>query len=100
MRLACPALLRRLRLGRVAALVIILALGESRQAHNASRRRHAELDESTAHDVGAPGELAAQYAQLKRRLPELTLMGGCCGTDHRHLERIAEACVPLFRAGA
>jgi hypothetical protein len=31
------------------------------------------------------------------RLPRLTVMGGC-GTDHRHVERIAEACVPLFRA--
>ncbi|MFM7120381.1 MAG: hypothetical protein ACKOZX_09090 [Gammaproteobacteria bacterium] len=23
-------------------------------------------------------------------------MGGCCGTDHRHISAIAAACSPLF----
>ena len=65
---------------------------------NASRKSHAELNESPELDVGNPVELGSQYARLKTRLPHLNVMGGCCGTDHRHVEQIAEACSPLFRA--
>jgi S-methylmethionine-dependent homocysteine/selenocysteine methylase len=64
---------------------------------NASRQSHAELNEATTLDVGDPAELGREYAALKRRLPRLNVMGGCCGTDHRHVEQIATACVPLFR---
>ena len=64
---------------------------------NASRMSHAELNESPTLDVGNPQELGEEYAALKRRLPQLNVMGGCCGTDHRHIEQIAEACVRLFR---
>lgn len=60
---------------------------------NASRRSHAELDESTTLDDGDPAELGAAYAALRARLPQLTILGGCCGTDHRHVEAIAAACV-------
>jgi S-methylmethionine-dependent homocysteine/selenocysteine methylase len=63
---------------------------------NASHRSHAELNEAPDLDMGDPVELGKQYARLKRRLPHLTVLGGCCGTDHRHLEQIAEACLPLF----
>jgi S-methylmethionine-dependent homocysteine/selenocysteine methylase len=63
---------------------------------NASRKSHAELNDSTLLDIGDPAELGRQYAALKRRLPRLNVMGGCCGTDHRHIEKIAEACLPLF----
>ena len=63
---------------------------------NASRMSHAELNESPTLDIGDPAELGRQYADLKRRLPQLNVLGGCCGTDHRHVERIAEACAPLF----
>jgi len=59
---------------------------------NASRKSHAELNESPGLDIGDPDELARQHAALKRRLPHLTVMGGCCGTDDRHIERIAAAC--------
>ncbi|MEI6083971.1 MAG: homocysteine S-methyltransferase family protein [Verrucomicrobiota bacterium] len=59
---------------------------------NASCKSHAELNDSTALDSGNPGEFGTQYAELKKRLPHLTVMGGCCGTDHRHIEKIAEAC--------
>ena len=62
---------------------------------NASRKSHAELNESPELDIGDPAELAEQYAALKRRLPHLTVMGGCCGTDDRHVERIASACARL-----
>ena len=60
---------------------------------NASRMSHAELNEATELDSGDPVELGAQHAELKRRLPHLTVMGGCCGTDHRHVEAIARACL-------
>ena len=63
---------------------------------NASTKSHAELNESTELDIGSPAELGAQYAALRRRLPRLNVMGGCCGTDHRHVEAIATACGPLF----
>ena len=63
---------------------------------NASHRSHAELNEAPDLDMGDPVELGKQYARLKRRLPHLTVLGGCCGTDHRHLEQIAKACLPLF----
>lgn len=62
---------------------------------NASHRSHAELNEASDLDMGDPVELGKQYARLKRRLPHLTVLGGCCGTDHRHLEQIAKACLPL-----
>lgn len=64
---------------------------------NASRQSHAELNEATTLDIGDPAELGREYAELKRRLQRLNVLGGCCGTDHRHVEQIATACVPLFR---
>jgi S-methylmethionine-dependent homocysteine/selenocysteine methylase len=60
---------------------------------NASKCSHAELDESTELDDGNPHELGDQYRQLRAMLPGLTVLGGCCGTDHRHLEAIGNACV-------
>lgn len=64
---------------------------------NASHRSHAELNEAPDLDVGNPVELGKQYARLKRRMPNLNVMGGCCGTDRRHIEQIARACLPLFQ---
>jgi S-methylmethionine-dependent homocysteine/selenocysteine methylase len=58
---------------------------------NASKRSHAELDNSTDLDPGNPAELGAQYGDLRRLLPKLNVFGGCCGTDHRHLTEIAKA---------
>ena len=55
---------------------------------NASRRSHAELDASTELDEGNPQELALQYKELTTLLPGLTVVGGCCGTDDRHIDRI------------
>jgi len=60
---------------------------------NASRRAHDELDAATALDEGDPYELASEYASLVTRFPELTILGGCCGTDERHIEQIANACI-------
>lgn len=58
---------------------------------------HAELDAPEL-DTGNPAELGLEYAQLKTRLRHLNVMGGCCGTDHRHIEQIASACLSLSRA--
>jgi S-methylmethionine-dependent homocysteine/selenocysteine methylase len=58
---------------------------------NASTCSHAELDEATELDDGDPDDLAARYAELRTLLPRLNVMGGCCGTDHRHVEAIAAA---------
>jgi homocysteine S-methyltransferase len=63
---------------------------------NASKRSHAELDASTNLDSGDPQELGAQYRALLALLPQLTVLGGCCGTDHRHVEAIGEACMAPF----
>lgn len=59
---------------------------------NASMRSHTELDESTDLDAGNPEALGQEYRQLQALLPRLTVLGGCCGTDHRHLGQIAHAC--------
>jgi homocysteine S-methyltransferase len=58
---------------------------------NASTRSHAELDEATELDEGDPGDLAARYAALRAGLPRLNVVGGCCGTDHRHVAAIRDA---------
>jgi len=60
---------------------------------NASTKSHAELDEAEELDEGDPDALAAEYVALKPRLPNLTIVGGCCGTDHRHIEQLSRAWV-------
>lgn len=57
---------------------------------NASRLSHAELDEAEELDDGNPAELGEQYRRLRAVLPNLTVVGGCCGTDHRHIGAICE----------
>jgi len=59
---------------------------------NASKRSHKELDEAPDLDDGDPVELGGQYADLKRHHPQINVLGGCCGTDHRHIEQITAAC--------
>jgi S-methylmethionine-dependent homocysteine/selenocysteine methylase len=59
---------------------------------NASRMSHEELDASEELDEGDPDELAEQYRALRDRLPNATVLGGCCGTDDRHVAAIAAAC--------
>jgi S-methylmethionine-dependent homocysteine/selenocysteine methylase len=60
---------------------------------NASTLSHAELDNATDLDAGDPVDLAQRYRGLRKRLPNLSVLGGCCGTDHRHVEQICLACV-------
>jgi S-methylmethionine-dependent homocysteine/selenocysteine methylase len=58
---------------------------------NASRRSHAELDETADLDDGDPAELGRQYRDLRARFPHINVLGGCCGTDHRHIEQICRS---------
>jgi S-methylmethionine-dependent homocysteine/selenocysteine methylase len=55
---------------------------------NASAKSHAELDEADELDEGDPADLGARHAALREKLPNLTVLGGCCGTDHRHVREI------------
>ncbi|HEX2410724.1 MAG TPA: homocysteine S-methyltransferase family protein [Solirubrobacteraceae bacterium] len=58
---------------------------------NASRMSHAELDEATELDDGDPSELGAEHGELRERLPSVCVLGGCCGTDARHVREVATA---------
>jgi S-methylmethionine-dependent homocysteine/selenocysteine methylase len=59
---------------------------------NASKRSHAELDAAPDLDAGDPVELGQQYSDLRTRFSQINVLGGCCGTDHRHIEHIGAAC--------
>jgi S-methylmethionine-dependent homocysteine/selenocysteine methylase len=59
---------------------------------NSSCLSHAELDNAPELDIGNPLELGGQYADLVRRFPHINVLGGCCGTDHRHVDCISTAC--------
>lgn len=78
----------------------VLADGEGRGAWrqrirglraNASRCSHAELDAMTTLDDGDPDDLGGRYPRLRAALPALNVLGGCCGTDHRHVAAMAAA---------
>ncbi len=60
---------------------------------NASALSHAELDEATELDEGDPADLGRRYGALRGTLPRLNVLGGCCGTDHRHVDAILRACL-------
>jgi homocysteine S-methyltransferase len=61
---------------------------------SASSKSHAELWESDRLEDGNPVELGQQYANLTRRFSHINVLGGCCGTDHRH---VAEICNHVLR---
>ncbi len=61
---------------------------------NSSRCSHAELDNSPALDAGDPVQLGREYAAILRRFSHINVLGGCCGTDHRHVECISRAFHP------
>ena len=63
---------------------------------NASIKSHAELDEAEKLDDGNPVELGIQYQKLRTLLPNLNILGGCCGTDIRHIEEICEGALSLL----
>lgn len=59
---------------------------------NASRMSHEELDEAEELDAGDPKELGAIYKRLVQTYPQFNVLGGCCGTDHRHIGEISLNC--------
>ena len=52
---------------------------------NASRQSHAELDAAEVLDEGELPDLVGEHDALAARLPHLDVVGGCCGTDVRHV---------------
>lgn len=58
---------------------------------NASPRSHADLDTATDLDEGDPAQFGTDLARLRARVPSLTVLGGCCGTDHRHIREVVRA---------
>jgi S-methylmethionine-dependent homocysteine/selenocysteine methylase len=58
---------------------------------NASIKSHAELDQAEELDDGDPEDLGERYAALAEKLPNLNVLGGCCGTDDRHVAAIGAA---------
>lgn len=58
---------------------------------NGSPKSHAELDEADELDSDDPEELAACHRAVFERLPGLAVVGGCCGTDHRHVAALSNA---------
>jgi homocysteine S-methyltransferase len=75
-----PGLEREPQLARIGGLRV-----------NASALSHAELDEAEELDEGDPVLLARDNAALREALPNVRLIGGCCGTDHRHVAEMAAA---------
>lgn len=65
---------------------------------NASMKSHAELDESETLDIGDWNDLAQRYDRLLPLLPNIRVLGGCCGTDHRHIDAICRTCLPAAAA--
>ncbi|MGH1417267.1 MAG: homocysteine S-methyltransferase family protein [Hyphomicrobiaceae bacterium] len=57
---------------------------------NASRKSHAELDCCETLDNGDPVALGQELGALATQFPEIKVLGGCCGTDPRHIEEIAK----------
>jgi homocysteine S-methyltransferase len=73
-----------------------LRIGESRgSGFDAGACHRAALrDESETLDAGDPADLGRRYRNLREAFPEVRMLGGCCGTDHRHVAAICEACLP------
>lgn len=65
---------------------------------NASAKSHQELDESETLDEGDIADLGRRYRALTRAHPQMRILGGCCGTDHRHIAAICEAVLPRATA--
>ncbi len=65
---------------------------------NASRISHEELDNASVLDAGDPDELGKSYRALLEILPHACVLGGCCGTDHRHTGAICKACLGQGKA--
>ncbi len=61
---------------------------------NASSLEHGTLCQLGRLEEGNPVELGQQMADMARRFPHINVWGGCCGTDHVHIDEIAKAVGP------
>jgi homocysteine S-methyltransferase len=60
--------------------------------YNASPKSHADLDEATELDDDDPALLTAAHERLTPLLPpRMPILGGCCGTDARHVASLWNA---------
>ena len=66
---------------------------------NASTASHAELDEAIESGDGDPADFAAAHGALHNRLPHLSILGGCCGTDARHIAALLHTEIPEVNGG-
>lgn len=57
---------------------------------NASRCSHAELEVAKELDDGDPKELGIQVGGLRKRYSHFNILGGCCGSDLRHMKHIIQ----------
>jgi len=55
---------------------------------DASGPSHAELDSSEQLDEGDLQDLVRDFQRLTARLPNLEVVGGCCGSDARHIAEL------------
>lgn len=62
---------------------------------NSSRLSHAELDEAEELDEGDLADLARTTRDLAAALPSVSIVGGCCGTDARHVAAMWEDWSPV-----
>ena len=60
---------------------------------NASTKSHVELDQSPDIDIGDIDGFGKAHRPLIAALPNLTVIGGCCGTDHRHIASLCRHCL-------
>lgn len=60
---------------------------------NASRMSHEELDNSEELDDGDPQEFGQLHMEMMQGLSHIRVLGGCCGTDHRHVAAVGQCCV-------
>jgi S-methylmethionine-dependent homocysteine/selenocysteine methylase len=58
---------------------------------NASMMSHEELDEAEELDDGDPADFGRRQADLRHSLPRVSVLGGCCGTDERHVAELRDA---------
>ena len=63
---------------------------------NPSSKSHEELDESPTLEAGDPVEFGRLCGQMKKCLPSLSVFGGCCGTNEKHLDQIVVTLKTLY----
>lgn len=61
---------------------------------NASTMSHQELDEMEVLDAGDLGLLTSSVRSVRDQVPSFAVLGGCCGTDSRHVAALWGVAAP------